>query len=63
MTEDDTFKMLKRVPAKEAIDRFSQWWMGLEDSCSLEEADEFLKTIGWTYDEMIRSDSPGRQSK
>lgn len=51
-TEDDTFRILKRVPAEQALAEFTSWWLKTPGSVSTKQADEFLRPLGWTFEEL-----------
>lgn len=56
MTEDDTFRVLSRIPLKEVLELYKDWTLNWPDRGlpSDSEVDEFFKTHGWSFLEVIK---------
>lgn len=49
MNEDETFKRLKRVPLKEAVEK----WSEVKTFASRDELEKIFQSIGWTTDDFF----------
>jgi hypothetical protein len=52
MNEDDTFRILKRIPFDDMYRLYDVWWnQQYEYTISDEKMSQFLEPLGWTLEE------------